>query len=72
MNKLTKLSVVFAALAVIALLIAAGGLLAMFGLHLPKTAMLPQPITFALLMVPVLFAFSGIAVGFASKHQRDN
>lgn len=67
--KLKKLSVVFATLAIAAFLIMCGGLLAMYDLHLPGAAMLPQSIAFALYMIPVLITFAVLTKVLAGKRQ---
>ncbi len=62
MNKWKKLGVAFAGLAVAALLISAGGLIAMHELNLPDKTMVPHPIVFAMMMVGVLTIFSLISM----------
>jgi len=63
---LKKLAVVLAVLAVAALLLVGGGLLAMYGLGLTSVN-LPYQITFVLLMTPVLFLFALLSWKLSSR-----
>jgi hypothetical protein len=63
MSLLRKVSVACFVIAVIALCVTAGGLLAMHGLHVPPDTLLPQPISFALFFGGAMLAVAIVGYG---------
>jgi hypothetical protein len=55
------------ALTVAFILMTTGGFMAMYGLNLPETTMVPHIILFMLLMITVLMLFSLASMVYASK-----